>query len=172
MGKKKCWMCDRNQYAVLDKNDAPVDRLLDECHEYYVIVPRNPHVWCHIMVVLKKHCEGLVEAQKKDLETLIEPVHKWTKIISQGLKCDRVYLACLCDSPRRQRHLHYHLLPVQKKEKVYFGHGFQWLGLHEYQSGLKPFDKCRNYEKKDREEYIKSMVKFLKEEKAKKYEVV
>jgi len=155
-------MCDRKKYEIVGE-DVPVNRLVDEKDRYYVIVPRDPHVWCHIMIVLKKHREGLVKAQKMDLEALIEPVHNWTKILSRDPECDRVYLACLCDAEPGERHLHYHLIPVWKNQKVYFGHGLQWLGHLECRTEMMRFDKCSVSGRKARGKHIESMVTLLKE---------
>lgn len=161
---KKCYMCDPNQYKVVDTN-VSIDRLLEDKEKYYVIIPREPQLFCHLLIVLKadpktgKYRRGLVAANRSDLTVLIEPVIKWTKILRCAIKdCDRVYLACISDRP----HLHYHLFPVRKKDKPKPGSGLKWLGDREACTEMKRFDQCSLSEKQARGEYIRSIFKFLK----------
>ena len=168
---KKCWMCDSRKYTPLE--NTRIRRLLEDNDKdgYYVVIPQDPHVWCHILIVLKKeyggHGKGLVEAEEDDLKALIGPVFKWKNILKKALKCERVYLVCLCDDEPHKCHLHYHLIPVQKEQKTYVGGGLQWLGCLEYRSDMMPFDKCCANEKEARGKYIESMFDFL--EKAKRH---
>jgi diadenosine tetraphosphate (Ap4A) HIT family hydrolase len=156
--KKSCWMCDEKRYSYLDE-DYPIQRIIDNASDdYYVVVPKNPHVFGHILIVLKQHRRSLADATVDELNKLNEAVDKWSKILSKAFDdCGRVYFACLND----EGHLHYHLLPVRDKEKPYCGHGLKWLGDLEEISDNKPFDKCGPQEKEARAAYIKSMVEFL-----------
>lgn len=151
-------------YSILDE-EVPIKRLIDESKEYYVIVPSNPHLFGHILIVLKKHCENLMSVELKDLNILNEAVKKWSLIFSKAFDdCTRVYLACLND----EGHLHYHLFPIRDKEKPdKEGHALKWLGNLEECTDKKPFEMSSKAEKIARGEYIKEMVLFFKKQKKK-----
>ena len=165
VGKSGCWMCKEDEYRILDK-EVPVERILEEDKGYYIVIPRDPHIFGHVLIVLRKHLNSLTDATICDLNLLNEPLLKWSKILSNAFDdCKRVYLACLND----ERHVHYHLFPVRDKEKPYCGCGLKWLGEREERSSKKPFKDCSKPEKVARGAYIKKMFEFLKDE-AKKIE--
>ena len=59
--KKECWMCNKEKYTFLDKKEVPINRVLEdkESKDYYVVVPRDPHLFGHILIVLRKHINSL-----------------------------------------------------------------------------------------------------------------
>lgn len=168
--KEGCWMCDEEDVKFIDKKCVRKNRIIDESDKYYVIVPQDPLLYCHIMILLKgKHRENLTDAKINDLNALNKAVSKWTDILKKSVKdCRNVFLTCLCDSEKV--HLHYHLFPVSNKEKIIRGHGHQWLGAHETIIDNKPLKKCKGKEKKKRIEYIHKMVHFLIKKRKKLYD--
>lgn len=164
--KEDCWMCDEKELTFIDKNFSSEKRMVDDSRNYYVIVPKDPLLFGHIMIVLKYHRKNLMYADEMHLQMLNEGVSKWTNILKNSFKdCRNIFLTCLCDSDRV--HLHYHLFPVLEKEKHVRGYGHQWLGAHESISDMKRFDLCTPREKKERIAIIKKMVTFLEEKKSK-----
>jgi len=160
-------MCDEEQVRFINKEFSSDERMIDDSQDYYVIVPKDPLLFGHIMIIFKHHCENLMHAKEEHLQVLNKAVIKWTNVLSKSFEdCRNVFLTCLCDSEKV--HLHYHLFPVSNKDKIIRGHGHQWLGAHETISDMKRFDECSLEEKKSRVKYIMEIVEFLKE-KAKIY---
>lgn len=139
--------------------------MVDDSQNYYVVVPKDPLLFGHVMNVLKHHRENLMYADEIHLQMLNEGVLKWTKILKKSFKdCRNVFLTCLCDSDGG--HLHYYLFPVRQKEKHLRGHGHQWLEAHEAISDMKRFDLCTRQGKKGLK-LLTRWLKFLKRKKAK-----
>jgi len=159
--KKDCWMCKKSEYRILDK-EVRIKRILDEDKDCYIIVPRDPLIFGHVLIVLKKHRNTLKDAILDELNLLNKQVLKWSKILTEAFDdCKNVYLTCLND----EHHLHYHLFPVRDKEKPGCGCGHKWLGDHEGRISKKLFENCCKAEKESRGAYIRKTVKFLKKQK-------
>jgi len=170
MSENNCWMCDEDKVKEIlcpnvDLNKTP--RIVDENENYYVIVPDNPLLRGHILIIRRwnnnKHHLNLTEADEYDFSVLNKAVKKWTQILKKAIPdCRNVFLTCLCDS--KKVHLHYHLFPVSEQEKPYYGQGHEWLGNLE-NKGIQ-FGSLTESGKKARCKEIKEMVNLL--DKAKK----
>lgn len=118
----KCPFCEpefepKNRYRMLDitSDDA------------WVMVPREPATFGHVLVVSKKrkpqHIDDITCLDKEqDIEqfkNIMEQIVKISKILKklnyQGRNVKKVYVLSLCETP----HLHFHLIPRYERENTW-----------------------------------------------------
>lgn len=118
---KKCPFCDpefepKNRWRILDiTND-----------EAWVMVPREPAAFGHLIVISKKrrpqHIDDIayldIDEDIKHFMNIMKQVVKVSrslkKLSHEGKKVEKIYVLSLCEMP----HLHFHLIPRFEKENT------------------------------------------------------
>jgi hypothetical protein len=157
-----CWLCDRSQYEYIEHNGMRVSRLLFECENTFVVIPRESHVKHHLIVGLKAkngvHKSGLIECNSDDLNYLGTTIAKCNATILR-LGYDTIYLGCYSD----EGHVHYHLLPLlHSRDKGYKGSTMKWMAEKEAEVKERMFNNMNDDEKRIRLQEIKILVDELK----------
>ena len=133
--KTKCWMCDREQYMYTEVLGFRVNKVIYENSDVYVMVPHDPHVRHHVMVVLKKHRDGLINCREEDLRAMLAAIVKCNPAFKR-LGYDTVYTGVFSDNG----HMHFHLFPLRWfEDKRWMGEALQWLAHRERESDENAF---------------------------------
>src|SRR5271168_5091246 len=77
----------------------------------------NPSAPGHVMVILKKHGNNILEYSKEELGTLMGSVQKVTRKIEKVLNPDSITIGINHKERRGVPHLHVHLIPRWENDK-------------------------------------------------------
>src|SRR5260221_8896440 len=77
----------------------------------------NPSAPGHVMVILKKHGNNILEYSQDELGKLMGSVQKVTKKIEKALAPDSITIGINHKERRGVPHLHVHLIPRWEKDK-------------------------------------------------------
>ncbi len=128
-----CWLC--NDYKEVGPATKTINRLVFEDPNSYVIIPLESHVPHHLIVVLRKHKEGLIDCSAEDLAHIGKTTAAACKAL-RAMGYSRVYGGCYSD----EGHVHYHLIPfIMGIDKGYSGRAMHWLAEKERVSDSHPF---------------------------------
>jgi diadenosine tetraphosphate (Ap4A) HIT family hydrolase len=147
-----CWLC--NDYKEVGPATRRVNRFVFEDPNSYVIVPRESHVPHHLLVVLRKHKEGLIDCSADDLAHIGKTLASACEAF-KSMGYGRVYGGCFSD----EGHVHYHLIPFNMGiDKGYSGLAMHWLAEKERLSDSHPFDGMTDLEQQRRLDQIEIAV--------------
>ncbi|HVA96086.1 MAG TPA: HIT family protein [Candidatus Acidoferrales bacterium] len=103
-------------FCKLVKNEIPSLRVYEDA-ETIAFMELNPSAPGHVMVILKKHGNNILEYSPDELGTLMGSVQKVTKKIEQALNPESITMGINHKERRGVPHLHVHLIPRWKNDK-------------------------------------------------------
>ncbi len=103
-------------FCKLVTNEIPSLRVYED-EDTISFMELNPSAPGHVMVILKKHGNNILEYSQDDLGKLMGSVQKVTKKIEKALQSDSITIGINHKERRGVPHLHVHLIPRWENDK-------------------------------------------------------
>ncbi|MBI5077186.1 HIT family protein [Candidatus Falkowbacteria bacterium] len=111
-------------FCKIVNNEIPSQKIFEneKILAFLDINPINPG---HVLIVPKKHCNGLLDAGEENLNALIQPVPIIAKAIMSALDYEGFNLGVNNGSAAGQivPHLHFHIMPRRAGDGHHLFHG-------------------------------------------------
>jgi len=103
-------------FCKLVKNEIPSLRVYEDA-ETIAFMELNPSAPGHVMVILKKHGNNILEYSQEELGVLMGCVQKVTAKIEEALNPNSITIGINHKERRGVPHLHVHLIPRWENDK-------------------------------------------------------
>jgi histidine triad (HIT) family protein len=103
-------------FCKLVNNEIPSLRVYEDDNTI-AFMELNPSAPGHVMVILKKHGNNILEYSQKELGILMGSVQKVTEKIEKALQPDSLTIGINHKERRGVPHLHVHLIPRWENDK-------------------------------------------------------
>lgn len=98
--------------------EIPSEKVFED-EDVFAFLDINPVNLGHVLVVPKKHCENLLDADSEVLKKIILVIPKIAKGVMSGIGCDAFNLGVNNGAIAGQLvpHLHFHIMPRQEGDR-------------------------------------------------------
>ncbi len=103
-------------FCKLVKKEIPALTVYED-DDTIAFMELNPSAPGHVMVILKKHGNNILEYSQDELGKLMGSVQKVATKIEKALKPDSITIGINHKEPRGVPHLHVHLIPRWENDK-------------------------------------------------------